>query len=79
MTVIHPLDGRRSLETEEGELKLLFFWDWYISTELSQSRGLANNSSISIKFFRTSFPEILKAIAKHSMKYTGQIFFHYHI
>lgn len=78
-TVIHPLDGRRLLEKEEGEPELLFLGDWYISTELSQSTGLANNSIISIKFFSISFPEILKVIAKHSMKYTSQIFFHYHI
>lgn len=57
---------------------MIIFWDWYISIELSQSTGLANNSLISIKFFSVSFPEILKVIAEHSMKYTGQIFFHYH-
>lgn len=53
--------------------------DWYISTELLQSTGLASNSLISIKFFSVRFPEIFKVIAKHSMKYTSQIFFHYHI
>lgn len=58
---------------------MIFGGDWSVSTELSQSKGLANNSLISIKFFNISFPEILKLIAKHSMKYTGQIFFHYHI
>lgn len=47
---------------------MIILGDWYISTELSQSTSLANNSLISINFFSVSFPEILKAIAKHSMK-----------